>query len=178
MIFEEKTIVSKEIYRGRILCLREETVALPGGKEGKREIVSHPGAVAVVAASESGIILVRQYRKPVEEALWELPAGKLEPSEEPQQAARRELAEETGYEPGRLDYLACLYLSPGFSNERIYLYQAEDLQPGEAHPDGDEFLEVASFSRKKLETMIKEGQIRDAKTVAGLLLSSAKGGEL
>ena len=139
---EEKTISTKLIYSGRILSLREDTVLLPTGREGKREIVSHPGAVAVIAETEKGFVLVRQYRKPVEEALWELPAGKLDPGEEPQKTALRELAEETGYKAGKLVPMGMLYLSPGFSDERMYLFAAEELEEGKAHPDGDEHLQV------------------------------------
>lgn len=174
LILAEKTISSKKIYQGRILTLREDTVSLPGGLEGKREIVSHPGAVAVVVETPSGIVLVRQYRKPLEEALWEIPAGKLEPGEDPQLAAERETYEETGYRAGKLKLLTCLYTSPGFADERIYLYSAEELTCGQAHPDPDEFLEVGVFSREKLQELILAGELRDAKTVAGLLLYFAK----
>jgi len=170
LIQPEKTISSKIIYQGRILTLREDTVSLPGEIVGKREIVSHPGAVAVVVETEKGFVLVRQYRKPLEEALWELPAGKLEQGEDPLSAAKRETYEETGYRPGRLDFLTCLYTSPGFADERIYLYSARELEKGKAHPDPDEFLEVGIFPRGELEALLYSGEIRDAKTVAGLLL--------
>ena len=171
---EEKTISTKLIYSGRILSLREDTVLLPTGREGKREIVSHPGAVAVIAETEKGFVLVRQYRKPGVEALGELPAGKLDPGEEPQKTALRELAEETGYKAGKLVPMGMLYLSPGFSDERMYLFAAEELEEGKAHPDGDEHLQVGFFSREELQRLLLEGKIRDAKTVAGLLLYFAK----
>lgn len=174
LIHEEKTISSREIYQGRILTLREEIVSLPDGKEGRREIVSHPGAVAVVVETEQGIVLVRQYRKALEDSLWELPAGKLDPGEEPEEAAIRETYEETGYKAGKLNLLTCLYTSPGFADERIYLYAAEELKLGRAHPDPDEYLEVRVFPKAELKGKLLAGEIRDAKTLAGLLLYFAK----
>jgi ADP-ribose pyrophosphatase len=177
LILPEKTISSKMIYQGRILSVREDTVSLPGGLEGKREIVSHGGAVGVVVETQEGIVLVRQYRKPLEEALWEIPAGKLEQDEDPIEAAKRETYEETGYRAGKLTLLTCLYTSPGFSDEKIYLYAADELERGKAHPDPDEFLEVGVFSKEKLKGLLEAGRIQDAKTVAGLCLYFAKTGD-
>ena len=113
-------------------------------------------------------MLVRQYRKPVEEALWELPAGKLDPGEEPQKTALRELAEETGYKAGKLVPMGMLYLSPGFSDERMYLFAAEELEEGKAHPMGMSICRWGFSPGSELQRLLLEGKIRDAKTVAGL----------
>lgn len=172
MSFEERTVASKEIYEGRILSLREETVVLPSGEKGKRELVSHPGAVAVVVETAEGFV----YRKAVEEALWEIPAGKIDPGEEPLAAARRETYEETGFKAGKLTFLTCFYPSPGFCDERIYIYAAEDLKKGEAEPDPDEFLEVGIFPENKLWELLLAGKLCDGKTIAGLLLYFAQKG--
>ncbi len=127
--FEEKTIHTEKLFEGKVVRLQIDDVELPNGKTSKREIIKHPGAVAVLALTpENKIVLVEQYRKPMERALVEIPAGKLEPGEKPEVTAVRELEEETGYECNRLDHIISFYTSPGFADELIHLYLATGLR--------------------------------------------------
>lgn len=172
MMFEEKTMKSDKIYEGKILNLRVETVELPDKKYSKREIVEHPGGVAVIPITEDGsIILVKQYRKAVEKFLLEIPAGKLEINEEPRVTAIRELKEETGYSTDNMEYLMEFYTSPGFTNEKIYLFLATDLVEGEASPDSGEFIEIEKYDIDLLIKMIERGEITDSKTIIGINLA-------
>ncbi|MNJ50363.1 ADP-ribose pyrophosphatase [compost metagenome] len=138
---------------------------LPDGTQGKREIVKHPGAVAVLAIHKGRLLLVDQYRQAMGRCELEIPAGKLEQGEDPLEAARRELEEETGYRCGQLTLLHSFYTSPGFADEIIHLYWAEDLAAGEASPDEDEFLEVIGATFEETQQYIAEGRISDAKTI-------------
>lgn len=166
----EKTLESKEIYNGKIVNLRVDKVELSNGNTSSREIVEHPGAVCILPVKEDGrIVLVSQFRKPVEETLLELPAGKLEKGEEPEKCAFRELVEETGYRAGKLEFMFSFYTSPGFSNEILHLFMATDLTPGESNPDDDEMVEVVEIDLKKAVNMIYKGQIKDSKTAIGIL---------
>src|SRR5690606_18799272 len=143
MNFEEKTMKSEKIYEGKIVNLRIDTVELPDKKYSKREIVEHPGSVGIIPITDdSHIILVKQFRKPVEQNLLEIPAGKIEINEEPKETAFRELCEETGFVANKLEYLFEFYTSPGFSNEKMYLFVAKELVKREADPDDDEYIEV------------------------------------
>ena len=166
--FEEKTISSKEIFNGKIIRLQVDDVELPDGKTSKREIVKHPGAVAIIALNDEGkIIMVEQYRKPLERSLLEIPAGKLEPGEEPKITAERELEEETGYRADKLDYLTSFYTSPGFADEIIHIYVASGLNEIE-NPmigDEDEFVELYELSLDEALQAVDEKRIYDAKTV-------------
>jgi len=169
--FFETSIDSRPIYQGRILNLRVDRVRLPDGREAMREIVEHGGAVAAVVIDRSGqVILVKQYRKPPEIALWEIPAGKLEPGEEPETTLWREMQEEIGLEEGRVTHLATFYTTPGFSNELMYLYLIENGRRGESHQAQDEWLISGQFCRARIEHMIEAGEIQDAKSLVGLLL--------
>ena len=171
-MFEEKTMKSDKLYEGKILNLRVDTVELPDKKYSKREIVEHPGSVAVIPIADDGsIILVKQYRKAVEKFLLEIPAGKLEINEEPRVTAIRELKEETGYSTEKMEYLMEFYTSPGFTNEKIYLFLATDLVKGEADPDDGEFLEVEKYDMDTLIKMIERGEITDSKTIIGINLA-------
>jgi len=173
---DEVTTGSEVIYQGKILNLRRDTVILPDGRSALREIVEHQGAVAVLAVTAAQeVLLVRQFRKPVEEALWELPAGKLEVGEEPAGCAKRELLEETGYTAANLTKLYEFYTTPGFSNEKMYLYLASGLTPGAAKPDADEFLNVKAFPLPELLAALRDGRIKDGKTIIGLLYLQAMG---
>ncbi len=172
MIFEEKTMKSDKIYEGKLLNLRVDTVEIPDKKYSKREIVEHPGGVAVIpVASDNSIILVKQYRKAIERFLLEIPAGKLELNEEPRETAIRELKEETGYEAKKIEYLLEFYTSPGFSNEKIYLFLATDLIEGEATPDSGEFIEMEKYNIDDLIKMVERGEIIDSKTIIGINLA-------
>ncbi|MCD5390369.1 NUDIX hydrolase [candidate division NPL-UPA2 bacterium] len=168
---EERTVNSKFIHRGRILTLRVDEVILPNGKRTAREIVEHPRAVAAVPILDGKVILVRQFRKPVEEAIYEIPAGKLEPGEEPHRCMERELEEEIGYRARKLEKLLSYYPSPGFSAEVIHIFSATDLEKGEQKLEKDEFLEPVTLQFEEALRMIEEGRIKDSKTIIGLLLT-------
>ncbi len=166
----EKTVGSKWIHRGKILNLREELVSLPDGSESKREIVEHPGSAAVVPLLPNGrILLVRQFRKAVEDSLIEIPAGKLDKNESPAECALRELEEETGFRAGNLYKILDLYSSPGYSDESVIIFQASDLQKTAPRNEPDEFIETVEVEREEALEMIKTGRIKDAKTAAGIL---------
>lgn len=165
--FEEKTIRRETIFSGRVVKLYVDEVRLPNGKTSTREIIDHPGAVAVIAITdEDKIVLVEQFRKPLEKTLVEIPAGKLEPGEDPEACAKRELEEETGYTCENLKQIASFYTSPGFANELMYLYLAEDLtRTKELQLDEDEFVEVVEVSFQEAQQLIKDQKIHDAKTM-------------
>lgn len=170
--FEEKTIHSELKYKGRIITLQVDEVLLPDGNKGKREIVKHPGAVAIIAVTEEKkIILVEQYRKALERSIIEIPAGKIEPGEPPEETALRELEEETGYTTNKLQYIQSFATSPGFADEVIHLYLAENVVKveEEADLDEDEFVELMHVSIEEMESMISTSQIYDAKTAFAFL---------
>ena len=172
---QERTLHSERIYEGRIVSLRVDTVELPSGKETKREIVEHAGCTAIVAVdSENNVLLVRQYRKPVERMLLEIPAGGIEPGEKPLDGARRELEEETGFSAEKWEELSCFYTSPGFCTEYMYLYLATDLKPVERDADDDENIELVRVPLKKARELIASGEVCDAKSIAGLLMALRK----
>lgn len=165
-LFEEKTISREPIFKGNVIEVEVQEVSLPDGKTSKRELVHHNGAVAVIAFNrDDELILVRQYRKALEKAIAEIPAGKLELGEDPLSSAKRELQEETGIRAGKWTELVSFYTSPGFANELVYVFLAEDLNEGEANPDDDEFVERVDVSLEEAKSMIRSGDIHDAKTV-------------
>src|SRR5690606_22968799 len=164
-LFEEVTIATTPIYDGKIITLQVDEVRLPNGETAKREIVKHPGAVAVIALREDRMIVVEQYRKPLEKSQVEIPAGKLDPGEEPLAAAKRELEEETGFTCDVLRHVNSFFTSPGFANEELHLYMADNLKPGKINPDEDEFLECFSVTLEEAKQLIAEGRISDAKTI-------------
>ncbi|MFJ8235086.1 NUDIX hydrolase [Ureibacillus sp. NPDC094379] len=177
--FEEKTIQSTPIFSGKIISLKVDDVLLPNGKEGKREIINHPGAVAVIAITKEGkLVLVEQYRKALERSIIEIPAGKLERGEEPELAARRELEEETGYGCHDISYLQSFATSPGFADEVIHLYVAKDLYEIEekAELDEDEFVSLMEVSIEEAEEMVRDQKIYDAKTAFAVLWMKLNGG--
>ncbi len=170
MVFEEKTVETKEIYDGYIVKVRLDTVLMPDGKTAKRDIVMHPGGVGIVALTDKGeILLVKQFRKPIEKAIYEIPAGKLDKNEDSLVCGLRELEEETGYKCKELKYLGYMYPSPGFTDEITHIYFTDSLLKGEAHPDEDEFLDVVAVDKDKVLKMIMDNEINDAKTVFGIL---------
>lgn len=174
--FEEKTLRSNPVYQGKIISLKVDDVLLPNGKEAKREIVNHPGAVAIIAITEEGnLVLVEQYRKALERSIIEIPAGKLEPGEKPEYTAKRELEEETGYGCNDLQYLQTFSTSPGFADEVIHLFVAKDLYKIEekADLDEDEFVELLEVTLEEAEEMVKEQRIYDAKTAFAVLWMKA-----
>lgn len=167
---EEKTLSTKHVYQGKILNLRVDQITLPNGKEAAREVVEFSQAVAVVALKENNdVLLVSQYRYPVGEVLIEIPAGKLDRDESPEQCARRELQEETGYTAKHLAKICEFYTTPGFSTELMHIFYATGLSEGEQSPDEDEFVKVSEVPYAEAIKMIHAGKIRDGKTIAGLL---------
>ncbi len=171
----ERTVKRNVIYAGKIVTLRCDDALLPDGKPCKREIVEHPGGAAVLCVSGGRVALVRQFRYAYGTELLEIPAGKLEAGEDPAVAAARELEEETGLTAEGLDLLTILYPSPGYTNEKIYIFEAKGIGVGTRHPDKDEFLNVEYVSFEEAIGMIARGEIRDAKTVTALLLHKNRG---
>jgi ADP-ribose pyrophosphatase len=165
--FEEKTIRSESIYEGKVVQLQVDDVRLPNGKESKRELIKHPGAVAIIPiTNDNKIIFVEQYRKPLEKSIIEIPAGKLEPGEDPQRTAIRELEEETGYTTKKLTKIASFYTSPGFADELMHVYITRDLEKLQVPPalDEDEFVELIELTLDEAKRYVKEQRIHDAKT--------------
>lgn len=165
---EEKTLSTEQIFNGKVVSLQVDEVELPNGKRAKREIIKHPGAVAIIAITEDKkIILVEQYRKALERTIVEIPAGKLEKGEEPAECAKRELEEETGYDCETLELINSFYTSPGFADEIVHVYFAKGLKKKEnaAELDEDEFVHLLEWSLEEAIHAIEEKQIYDAKTV-------------
>ena len=170
MDLTEKTLSSQLIYDGRILRLRVDTVELPNGERALREVADHPGGVAIVAIDGDGCVLtVKQYRYAFSRVMEEIPAGKLERGEDPDEAALRELREETGATPERFEKLGELIVSPGAYGEVLHLYLAEGLTLGESAPDADEFLDLVRTPFGEMVRRVMDGELTDAKTVAGIL---------
>ncbi len=161
---------SRRVYQGRVVGLRvDEIDAYHGEAHREVEVVEHPGGVAIVAQPSPGeIVLVRQYRHAVGQDLWEVPAGMIERGEPPLETARRELIEETGYRAASLRFLFSLYTSPGFCNERIHLFCAEGLTPGEAAPEDDEQFEIRTWKIEEAWQLVETDRLRDAKTQIAL----------
>ncbi|MEA4902446.1 NUDIX hydrolase [Desulfitobacterium sp.] len=169
----EECVRQETIFQGRLLRLNRDSVRLPNGVETTREVIYHPGAVAIVAREGDELLLVRQYRYALERETLEIPAGKLEPGETPEACAQRELREETGYQ-GKLTYLGRFYSTPGFSNELIYLFGAEDLVWAPLTADDDEFLGVERMPWEAAIHKALQGEFQDAKTTLGILMQAGK----
>jgi len=172
MDFAEKTVEAKNIFKGKIIDVNLHTVELPNGKRATREIVNHPGGVAILAyKDEDTVLLVEQFRKPIEKNLLELPAGKLEKGEDVEACGIRELEEETGYKAEEFKYLGKVVSSPGFCDEHIYLYMAKKLYKGQdGLGDEDEFINIKEIKIDKVKEMIKSGEIIDAKTISAFMM--------
>lgn len=165
MHFEEKTISKESIYKGKIIEVEKHKVSLPNDETAYREVVKHNGAVAICALTpKQEVILVKQYRKALEQELLEIPAGKLEPGEDRESAAMRELEEETGYKAKKLTLIGEVYGTPGFSNEKISVYFADTLVEGEVNLDEDEFVEKVLYSLDDVKKAVEDRTIEDAKT--------------
>lgn len=157
--FEEKTIKTNKIYDGKIISVQVDDVRLPDGNQAKRELVKHPGAVAIIAQREDGkILFVKQYRKALDKTILEIPAGRLEKGEKPEETGLRELEEETGYTTDRLSFVTSFYTSPGFADEIIYLYQTDSLQKlsQAVAGDEDEFIELKALTLEEALQYVKE----------------------
>jgi ADP-ribose pyrophosphatase len=166
----EKTITSQRIYEGRAVKLRVDTVRKPNGKITTREIVEHADAVAVVVLdSKDRAILVRQYRKAVGKTLLEIPAGSVDPGEQPINTVRRELQEEIGYLPNKIDKLGGFYSAPGYCTEYLHLYLATYLLPSQLEAEDTDEIEVVRVPLPQIPDLIVSGEIADAKSIAGLL---------
>ncbi len=165
---KEKCLETRKIYSGRVVALRIDRVMLPSGRKSIREVVEHRGAVAAIPVKGDKIILIRQYRYPVDEVIYEIPAGTREKNETPDETMARELEEEIGYRAGRLTHLFTFYSTPGFTTEKISIYLAEELEPVERRPEHDENIEVVEVEKERIPEMIKNGEIRDGKTIAAL----------
>jgi ADP-ribose pyrophosphatase len=168
MEYIEKTIKKNYLYQGKILNLRCDDALLPNGQPCKREIVEHNGGACVLYVEDGKVLLVRQYRYAYGESIYEIPAGKLEKGEDPMLAAARELEEEAGVQAGRLQLLYVNYPTPGYTNEKIYIYRAFDGKKVSAHLDEGEFLDVEYIPLDKVKEMLKNGEIRDGKTIIAL----------
>ncbi|MCH8039885.1 MAG: NUDIX hydrolase [Nitrospinae bacterium] len=164
--------MKKSIFKGRIIDLSVETVTLPNGATAELEIITHPGAAAVVPMKdETTVVMIRQYRHAVGGFIYEIPAGKLHPGEDPRECAVREVEEEIGYKVGNLEPLLSFFTTPGFTNEVIHIFLGKDLQPGTQDLGADEVLEVLEMPIDKAIALIKEGTIRDGKTIIGLQMA-------
>jgi ADP-ribose pyrophosphatase len=167
----EPTVESRVAYEGRIVNLRVDTVQLSRGTLGTREIVEHADCVCVVPLDDQGnVIMVQQYRKPAEETLLEIPAGGIEKGEVSQEAALRELQEETGYTADKIQHLSSFWTTPGFCTELMHAYLATDLRPSSLSPDEDEDIQVVRVPLDQIPDMVRLGQIKDAKSIASLLM--------
>ena len=161
----------REIFRGRVFTLVDRDLRLPNGRRTTFNVVSHPGAVAIVPVFENGdVTLLRQFRPALGREIIEIPAGTLEPGETPLATARREIAEETGYRARRWSKLGDFYTAPGFCTERMHLYSARDLTPAEAEKDTDEIIRPLRVPFRRALEWVRRRRIRDAKSIAGLLL--------
>lgn len=166
----EEEVESQEVYAGKLFQVYKDRVRLPSGRLTTREIVRHPGSVAIVPRQADGrVVLVRQFRYVTGRELWEIPAGTLDkPGESISDAARRELAEEAGLKAGRWTTLGTAYLMPGYCDERMTFFLAEDLAPTEAHAELDESFKVNPFDLHDLQVLVSSGELQDAKSLVGL----------
>lgn len=170
MDFIETIIETKEVYKGDFLIIENLKVKLPDGNMGRRDVVRHPGAVAILAFKDKEtILLVEQFRISLNKTMLEIPAGKLEKGEVPLECAHRELEEETGYKAGKLEYLGMIATGAGFTDEIIHIYKATELSQGIKGGDEDEFIEVTECKINEVRFMIKDGKIIDAKTISSLM---------
>lgn len=166
----EKQLASKQIFDGRVVKLYVDDIELPNGKPSTREVIRHPGAVCVIPITENKeVIMVRQFRYPFARTLLEIPAGKLEPNEEPLDAVKRELEEESGVVAEKIEFIGMTYTTVAFTDEKIYTYMATGLSYTDCHPDEDEFLEIERVPLDTLVKMVMSGEIKDSKTQVAIL---------
>ncbi len=167
---EENTLHSQLAYDGRAVKLRVDTVQMPSGRETTREIVEHSDCVAIVAIdANDNVLLVNQFRKPVEKELLEIPAGGIDPDEDPVTTVRREMQEETGYLPRKVERLGGFYAAPGYCTEYLHLYLPTDLIPSQLYAEDTESIKLVPVPISQIPSLIASGSICDAKSIAGLL---------
>ena len=167
----EETISSQRIYDGRAVKLRVDSIQLRNGRQTTREVVEHSHCIAVVVIDENdNILLVKQFRKPVENELLEIPAGGIDAGEDPEEAVKRELREEIGYMPQKLQSLGGFYSAPGYCTEYLYLYLATELVPSQLTAEDTESINVVRLPIKEIPELVTSGRICDAKSIAGLLI--------
>ncbi|MFQ6678090.1 MAG: NUDIX domain-containing protein [Fidelibacterota bacterium] len=167
---KEIRLSTTQVYQGSFLDVRRDDVSLPNGRISTREWINHPGASCIIPILPGGeIALIKQYRYPVQAEMIELPAGKLDPDEDPEMCARRELEEEIGYSPGKMTFVCNIHPAIGFANEKMWIYIAEDLIKTKTNKDHDEFLELIPTSINDAIKMVWDGLITDVKTIIGLL---------
>jgi len=165
-----RILSSKMIYEGRVFGVRRDEVLEPTGVRATREVITHPGSVVVLPVLPDGrILLIHQYRHATRQFMWELVAGRIDEGENARQAAARELIEETGYRAKRFKLFLDMFPTPGFLEERMFLFVAEGLTAGEARPEEDEKITAEAFTRTKVSQMIRRNTVRDAKSIAGIL---------
>lgn len=170
-----RVLSSRRIYDGKVLALDVDDVEEPGGVRATREVVRHRGSVAALPVHADGrLVLVRQYRHPVAAEVWELPAGRLDPGETPEQGALRELEEEVGLRAGRLERLATYFTTPGFCDEVMHLFRASDLTEVPPRPEADERIEVLTVTLVEAREMLRSGELREGKTLVAVLLESER----
>ena len=168
--FFEKTLSSEKIFSGKIFDVKRDRIIQPTGQEATRDVVVHSGGVVIVAEKDNKILMVKQYRYPVEKTLLELPAGRLDRTGESMlEAAKRELLEETGFVAKKWIDLGFIYSSPGFTTEKLFLFHATELEFKKQQPDEDEIIEFEFYESEKIISMILNGEINDAKTICGIL---------
>lgn len=171
-------LTSKRIYTGKIISLDVDTVRFPDGSTGELEMIRHPGASAVVPflsdprSDDPQVLIIRQYRYAADGYLYEIPAGRLDPGEDPRDCAARELKEETGCTAQQLEYLLTIYTTPGFTDEKIHLFMATGLTAGETKHEADEFLDLQPMLLSRALELVQTGEIRDSKTALGLLFAA------
>jgi ADP-ribose pyrophosphatase len=166
-----KIISSREVFKNKLFRVVDEVATDPSGFEIHRAIVRHPGSAVMMPVDEKNrVLLVKQFRLPAQQNLWELPAGRLDPGESPLQAAKRELREETGYTAKKWVKLASFWSTPGYVDEKMNLFLASELTQGEQQPMEDERIEMRWFAKKELQGLIRGGKIHDAKTMVGYFL--------
>lgn len=174
MTFDEKTISSEIVYDGPIFKIRKHHVETVNGT-GIRDVLEHNGGVAIVAVKEDGnVVMIKQFRKPIERVIMEIPAGKIDPGEEPLATAVRELKEETGYTAGNVEFLSKFYPSIGYSGEALYIYLCTDLTEGETEFDDCEAIDIFEMPLDDLHEMALKGEIEDGKTAIGIMQAWAK----
>jgi ADP-ribose pyrophosphatase len=170
-----RVLQQRRVYAGKVLDLDVDEVVEPGGVRGVREVVRQRGSVAALPVFDDGrVVLVRQYRYAVDSLVWELPAGRRDPGETPEQAARREMEEEVGLHAARLEPLLTFWTTPGFCDEVMYLFRATGLEAVPPRPEADERIEHATFRLEEAMAMVKRGEVREGKTLVALLLEAAR----